>query len=82
MRAGLDVQTRVRNYESLDRLVADDMRFDDGIHIGLSNAAVPNSIGIDHDVGAMLTLIEAARLIRADLAFQSALGQLDLERAL
>jgi len=30
----------------------------------------------------MLTLIEAARLIRADLAFQSALSQLDLERAL
>ena len=82
MRAGLDVQTRIRNQQALDRLVADDVRFDDGIHIGFSNAAVPNSIGIDHDIGAVLTLIKAARLIRADLTFQSALGQLDLERAL
>ena len=59
MRTGLRVQTGVRNYESLHRLVPDDMGFNNLIHIGQGYAPVPYSLRIDHNVGAVLALLHA-----------------------
>ena len=44
--------------------------------------AVPDGIGINHDDGAVLALVEATKLVRPDFALQA--GALDgvLERAL
>jgi hypothetical protein len=58
------------------------MRFDDFLDIRLAYSAVPHRVGIDDNIGPVLALIEAARLIRADSAFQSTLSQLLLEEFL
>src|SRR5215472_8711945 len=47
-----------------------------------ARAAVPDGFGINDDVGTVLALVEASGLVRADTAFESALGQLLLEEFL
>src|SRR5579871_4220149 len=76
------VQTLVGEAQTLDRLAADDVRLDDFVDIGLGDMAVPDGVGIDHDVGPVLTLIEAAGLVGAHATFESTLGQLLLEEFL
>lgn len=82
MRAFLAVDTRVSHHQPLNGPSADDMRFDDFVHIGQGHAAIPNCLGIDHKVRAMFALIEAPRLIGAYSPFQSALRQLLFEELL
>jgi hypothetical protein len=80
--AGFGVQARVRYAQALDWLSADDVRFDNFIHIGLGDVAVPDRLGIDYEVGAMLALVEAAGLVGSHSAFEAALRQLLLEQLL
>jgi hypothetical protein len=58
------------------------MGVDDFIYIGGGNASIPDRIRVNHDVGSMLTLVEAAGLIRPHLVFQPALCQLLLKNPL
>ena len=82
MLAGFGVQARVRDAQSLDRPSADDVRFDDLIHIGLGDVAVPYRIGIDHEVGPMLALVETAGLVGSHSSLEPALRQFLLEQLL
>lgn len=63
-------------------LSADDMRVDDLVNIGFGDVAVPDGLGIYHDVWSVLALIEAAGLIGADSALQATLGEFLLEKFL
>ena len=82
MRAALRIQARIRNDQALDRAVADDMGFDDLVHICLCDSAVPDCVGIYHDVGPVFALVETAGLIRAYSPFDASLRQLNFECAL
>jgi hypothetical protein len=73
------IQAGIRKQETLDRFAADDVRLDNLIDIGFSDMPVPDSFGIDHQVWAVLALIEASRLVRANFAFETTFGQLLLE---
>ena len=55
------------------------VRFHDFLHIRQRHAAIPNRLGIDDQVRAMLALIQTSRLIRADPSVKSSFSQLLLE---
>jgi hypothetical protein len=82
VRAPLGVEAGVGEQQPLDRAAVEEMLVDDLRHISNVDKAIPDSVGIDHDDGPMLALVEAAKLVRPDLALQT--GVLDgvLERAL
>lgn len=79
MRATGGVQAGIGNDEPLDRLAAKDVGFDDLVDIGSGDPAVPDGVGIDHDVRAVLALVEAPRLVRADFVLKTQGGKLLLE---
>jgi hypothetical protein len=66
------VQAIVGQHQALDRLTADDVGVNDFIDVGLSNASIPNRIGIDYEVWAVFALIETARLVGPYFAFEAA----------
>jgi hypothetical protein len=82
VRAPLSVEAGVGEQQPLDEAAVEEMLADDLRHIFQVDKAVPDSVGIDHDDRPVLTLVEAAKLVRPDFALQS--GVLDgvLERAL
>lgn len=82
MLATRSVDAAGREHQPCDRLPTYDVRLDDLIDIRFRDVAVPNRFGIDDDVGSVLTLVEAARLVGPDLPFETALGQLLLEQLL
>ena len=73
------IQAGVGQHQALHRLASDDVRFDDLIDIGLGDVSIPYRLGIDDNIGAVLTLIETARLVGAHSAFQAPLRQFLLE---
>ena len=79
MWTALYIQAGVRSPETLYRLIADDVGFDDLVYVSCANMAVPDRIGIDDYVRPMLALVQAAGFVGADGAFNPALRQLDLE---
>ena len=76
------IQAIVREHQALDWLAADDVRFDDLVDVGLGDVSIPDGVGIDHEIWAMLALIEAAGLVGSHFAFEAAFGQLLLEEFL
>src|SRR5579863_6884446 len=80
--AGFGVEAGVGDAETFDRAAAQDVRFDDLVYVGFGDVAVPDGVGVNDDVGPVLALIEASRLVGADPALQTALGQLLLEEFL
>jgi hypothetical protein len=54
------VKTRVRQNQPFDRLAANDMALDDFVHVSGRNPAVPNCLGINNQVWAVFTLVQAA----------------------
>jgi len=76
------VETVVGEHQALDRLAADDVRFDDFIDIGFGNVPVPHSVGIDDQVRAVLALIETARLVCPYFALQAAFREFLFEQFL
>jgi hypothetical protein len=67
MWADLRVDARIRNAQSLDWTSVHQVLFDDlGSVLGL-HAAIPHGFWIDDDSGAMLALVEAERLVDADI---------------
>ena len=79
MLAGNAIQAFVFQSEPFHRLPTYDVRLHDLIHISQHHAAVPNRLGIDDQVRAMLALIQTSRLIRADPSLKSSFSQLLLE---
>jgi hypothetical protein len=68
--------------QSLHGLAAHDVRIDDFVDICFGYVPVPYGFRVDHDVGAVLTLIETARLVGPDRPFESALRQFLFEQLL
>lgn len=56
-------------------LAADYVGVDDFFDVGLGYVSVPDGLGIDHEVRAVLALIQTSRLIGTDFAFEAALGE-------
>lgn len=73
--AGLSVQAGVGQHETFNRFAAEDVRVDDFVNIGLGDMSVPNGIGVDDEVGAVLALIETSGLVSAHFAFEATLRQ-------
>ncbi len=80
--AGGGVQAGVGEAESFYRVAAEHVRFDDLVDVGFGDVSVPNSVGVDDEVGAVFALVEASGLVGADFALQSALGQFLFEELL
>ena len=59
-------------HQPLDRFPPDQMRINDLVKVGGAHPAVPNGLGIYHDIGAVLALVEAAGLVGAKAALQPA----------
>jgi len=76
------VEARFGELKPFHGLSRDDVRLDDFIHIGFADVPIPDCVRIDHDVWSVLALIEAARLIGANPAFQAALGKFLFEHLL
>jgi len=76
------VDTGFLQHKPLHRISPDDMRLDDFVNVIGGHSPVPDRIGIDHQVGTMLTLVEAARLVRAHFSFEPTFLQLLLEKLL
>jgi len=66
----------------LHPLPADDVRFDDLVHVSLGDVSVPHLVGIDYNIRAVLTLIETPRLVGPHSAFQPSFRQFLLEEFL
>lgn len=73
------IQAPVFQAESFHRTSSHDVGFNDLVDITQRDSSIPDGFGIDHNVGPMLALIEAACVIGANPALQSALGELLLE---
>jgi hypothetical protein len=73
MLASLRIHTFICHPQPLHRLPADDMQIHDLVHIRGRYACVPNALGIYDNVRAMLALVEASGLVRANRSFQPAL---------
>jgi len=82
MLASFRVQATIGQSQTLDRLSADNVRLDDFVDVGFGDVAVPDGIRVNHDVGAVLALIETSGLIGADATFQSASSELLFEELL
>ena len=77
--AGLGIQAGVGQPQALDGFAADDVGFDDFIDVGVFNVSVPDRIRIDHEIWAVLALVEAAGLVGPHFAFEAAFRQFLLE---
>lgn len=66
MRATLRVQAGSGEAQAFDGTAMQKMFGDDFMHIFDLYKAVPDSLGIDHDDGAVLALVEAAGLVGTD----------------
>lgn len=82
MFAACAVQAVVFQHQALNRMPADNVGVHDFIHVRQRDTAIPDGLGIDHQIGPMLALVQASRLVGAHSAFQSALGQLHFEQLL
>ena len=65
--------------EPLNRPAADDVLLHDFVDVSFGDVGVPDVVRIDHDVRALLALIEAAGLVCAHPPRQAVLGERLLE---
>ncbi len=54
------VQAFIAQPQSLNRFAANNVRLDDFIYVGKSDAAIPHRLGINHQVRAVFALIQTA----------------------
>jgi hypothetical protein len=80
--ARVRVEAGIGKHKALHRLPADDVRFDDLVHICLGDVSIPHPLGVNYDIRAVLTLIETTRLVGPHSAFEPSLRQLLLEEFL
>src|SRR5688572_4611408 len=65
-------QALVGNHETIDPLSADEVLLDDLVDVAGGHVAVPHRVGIDDHGHALRALVEAARLVGAHDALESA----------
>jgi len=82
MFTGGGIQAGVGQHQALDGFAADYVGFDDFIDIGFGDVSVPDRIGINHDVRAVLALVETASLVGPYPALEAAFRQLLLKEFL
>ena len=59
------VQAGIGQQQALDRFAAEDVGLNDLIDVSFRDVSVPDGFGIDHEIRAVLALIETARLVSA-----------------
>ena len=74
------VETAVGQQQAGDGLVADDVLFDDLLDVLGPHRLVPDLLGIDHDRGAVLALVEALGLVGPHCSLEASGGERCLER--
>jgi hypothetical protein len=77
--AGSRVQAPVSQLQALYWFAADYVGLDDFVDVGLGNVSVPDGVRIDHQIRAVLALIETARLVGPHFAFKAAFRKFLLE---
>jgi hypothetical protein len=75
------IQDGIRNDQPGYRLAANDMRFDNLIHVVRLDASVPDGFRVNDHRGTQLALIEAPGFVRAH-GCQASLRQFSFEQAL
>jgi hypothetical protein len=80
VRTVFGIQAGIRDQEPLDWAISENVRFNDFLNITQGDVSIPDSFGVNHDVRAMLALIETSCLVGAHLTLQSATRQSPLER--
>lgn len=80
--ARLRIDAGIFQHQSLDRMAAHDVGFDDFVHVRLRDVSIPDGVRVNYQVRAVLALIEAPSLISPHLPLQAALGQLLLKELL
>src|SRR6266850_2045797 len=63
--------------QALDHAAVLEVLLDDLVDVGAIDVGVPDRVRVDHDAGAFLAAVEAARLVDADLAFTGEAELLD-----
>src|SRR5258708_2966251 len=81
VRAGLRIQTGIRNDQSLYRLIAADVRVENLIHIAGGHVPIPNGFRINDHSRAVLALVKTAGLVSPYPRLKPALRQPCLEKA-
>ena len=69
----LGVEAGVGKAQALDGTVVEEVFGDDLLDVTGVDVTVPDGLGIDHDDGAVLTLVETAGLVRADMVLEAGL---------
>jgi hypothetical protein len=67
----LNVETGVGEAQALDGTVVEEVLGDDFLDVFDVDEAVPNGLGIDHDDGAVLALVEAAGFVGPDVVLEA-----------
>jgi hypothetical protein len=73
------VQACIGQPETLDWPTVEEVFRDDFLYVADVNEAVPDSLGIDHDDRTVLTLVEATRLVGADVVLEASFPDRVLE---
>jgi hypothetical protein len=71
--ATLGIEARIGQAKALDGAMVQEVLVDDLLDVLEVDEAVPDSLGIDHDDGPVLTLVEAAGLVGADVMLEASL---------
>jgi hypothetical protein len=67
------VEAVIGRNQALDGLATENVGIDDFIYVGRSHTSIPDRVGIDDNIWAMLTLVEASGFVGAHSMLQSAL---------
>jgi hypothetical protein len=76
------VEALVLQYEPLNRNPAHYVRFNDLVHVGKCDATVPDCVGIDDNIGPVLTLIETSSLVGSHFSLQATFGEFAFKKFL
>jgi hypothetical protein len=76
------IQALVREHQARDGFSANNVGLDDFVDVSLGDVPVPDRVGIDYEIRAVLTLVETARLVGPHFTFEAAFGQLLFEQFL
>jgi hypothetical protein len=82
MLAGGGVQAFIGQSKALDWFASYDVGFDDLLNVSLGDESIPYGLGIDHEIRAVLALIETAGLVGSHFAFEASFCQFLLEEFL
>jgi len=73
------IQAFFRKHQARDGFSTNNVGLDDFVDVSLGDVSVPDSVGIDHEIRSVLTLVETARLIGAHFTLEAAFSQLLFE---